>query len=166
MASEVLKVLIKNADGTSKDHPLSVNCVSKVADLKKQISEEYAGRPSVKGMNLVFTGRYATCCKWHSVLYIRGCSHILIVFLHLTTRTAKISNIIEILAALHGLQSLPYQEDAFRFVQFRCVNFFCRILDRSRLACISRAHLKCQEETSPFAVCITTSLPSQVHVCV
>ncbi len=57
--AEVLKVVIKNADGTTADCPLCVSIGSNIADLKKQISEEYAGRPTEDRMKLVFSGRCA-----------------------------------------------------------------------------------------------------------
>jgi hypothetical protein len=59
MTGEVFKVVIKNAGGTTPDCPLTVNCGANVAELKKQISEEYVGRPTVDRMDLLFSGRCA-----------------------------------------------------------------------------------------------------------
>ena len=57
MASEVLRVVIKNADGITADCPLSVDINANVSDLKKRISEDYVGRPAEDRMKLVFSGR-------------------------------------------------------------------------------------------------------------
>lgn len=76
-------LIIKNADGTSRDHQLVVDLEKDVAELKRCLRETYPGHPKEDRMKLVFSGRsdglnfyhicLATCL--HSVSSVTGALH-------------------------------------------------------------------------------------------